>query len=61
MGWISKTQQERDHNGRRNDCGACGQEGTDGNPLVLTDTGSRVHESHTTDPVSGLYGARQTG
>ncbi|MBE1580401.1 hypothetical protein ACFORH_43450 [Amycolatopsis roodepoortensis] len=60
MTWISTRQQDRDHNGQRNDCGACGHEGTAEDPLVLTDTGSRVHNSHITDPGSGLYGARQT-
>lgn len=59
MGWISKSQQDRDHKGLRNVCGACGHEGTGHDPLCTTDTGSRVHTSHTSDPRSGLFGKRQ--
>lgn len=59
MGWISKSQQERDHNGQRNRCAACGHEGKRTDPLTKDDSGSRVHTSHTTDPRSGLYGRQQ--
>lgn len=59
MGWISRQQQERDHNGLRNVCCTCGHDARPDDPLVLTDTGMRVHHSDTTDPDSGLYGRQQ--
>lgn len=59
MGWISGKQFNRDHNGLRNNCGACGHEGTDANPLKLDDEGDRVHESHFNEPNNGLYGKQQ--
>jgi hypothetical protein len=59
MGWISARQQERDHQGQRNICAACGHDGTTPDPLTVTDDGMRVHTSHTTDPRSGLYGHQQ--
>ena len=59
MGWISKSQQERDHKGLRNICAACGHAPTALNKLVKTTTGSRVHKSHITDPNSGFYGKGQ--
>jgi hypothetical protein len=58
MGWINSRQFERDHNGQRNICAACGHDGTNADPLVLDD-GYRVHTSHTTDVNSGLYGRQQ--
>lgn len=42
-GWISGTQFERDHNGLRNNCAACGHEGTASNPLTVDNGGMRVH------------------
>jgi hypothetical protein len=59
MGWINGSQFERDHAGLRNQCSACGHEGSPLNPLVLSDDGYRVHSSHTADPTSGLYNADQ--
>lgn len=58
-GWISRTQQDRDHAGLRNVCAACGQPGTIGDPLSVADDGMRVHQSHTTDPDNGYHGRRQ--
>lgn len=58
-GWIHSRQQQRDHNGQRNICAACGHTGTGTDPLVLDDTGMRVHQQHTEDPTSGLYGHQQ--
>jgi hypothetical protein len=54
-GWISATQFERDHNGQRNICAACGHNGSKANPLVVDEDGSRIHTSHTTDQNSGYY------
>jgi alpha-D-ribose 1-methylphosphonate 5-phosphate C-P lyase len=59
MGWISGKQQERDHKGLRDNCSACGHKGSGRDRLVKDDHGSRVHESHTTDRGSGLFGRRQ--
>lgn len=59
MGWINSSQFERDHNGQRNTCSACGHDATAGKPLVLSDEGYRVHQAHTRDPHSGFYGAEQ--
>jgi hypothetical protein len=59
MGWISRGQQERDHNGQRDICVADGHPGTANNPLVKTKDGWRVHKSDTTDPASGFYGQEQ--
>lgn len=59
MGWISKSQQERDHKGLRNVCGACGHPGSAGNPLQLSKQGWRIHKSHFDDPRDGFYGERQ--
>lgn len=59
MGWINSEQFERDHNGLRNTCVACGHDGTEANPLVLDEEGSRVHLAHTRDRDSGFYGAEQ--
>lgn len=68
MGWISRSQQKRDHDGLRDVCSACGNKATAADPLVLTggdpsdpwsSAGSRVHRSHTTDRSSGFYGRRQ--
>ena len=57
---IHVRQQQRDHIGQRNICAACGHDGTTRDPLVLTDNGFRVHQSHTADPRDGLYGTAQT-
>jgi hypothetical protein len=59
MGWINNAQFERDHNGQRDTCAACGHDGTQARPLVLDDEGCRVHRDHTDDPASGMYGHRQ--
>lgn len=38
-------------------CQACGNTTTPQDPAVrLKDTGTRVHESHVTNPKSGLFG-----
>jgi hypothetical protein len=42
-------------------CQACGHETTQQDPAVKTADGTRVHESHTTNPSSGLYGDRKKG
>jgi hypothetical protein len=60
-GYISASQQARDHNGLRNICTACGHDGTPADPLVKSLDGSRIHRSHTTDPRSGFYGQAQKG
>jgi hypothetical protein len=59
MGWISGDQQKRDHRGLRNVCAADGRDGTAADPLGLSDTGSRIHKRHFTDPKSGLFGRQQ--
>jgi hypothetical protein len=59
MGWINSGQFERDHNGLRNTCSACGHDATATNPLVLSADGSRIHQAHTRDNASGFYGAEQ--
>lgn len=59
MRWINKAQQERDHAGLREVCGACGHSATSADPLTITKDGSRVHTRHVTDPRSGLYGQGQ--
>jgi hypothetical protein len=39
-------------------CQACGHPTTVEDPAVhVEDSGARIHESHTTDPKSGFYGA----
>jgi hypothetical protein len=58
-GWISAAQFERDHNGLRDHCAACGNPGRETDRLVVDNRGMRVHHSHTTDPASGLYGTQQ--
>jgi hypothetical protein len=60
MSWISRDQQERDHNGLREACCACGHDGTKSRPLGISKTGSRIHIDHFTNPRSGLYGQQQT-
>jgi hypothetical protein len=60
MSWISKSQQERDHQGLRNVCAADGRDGTQADPLGLTDTGSRIHDRHFNDPGNGWFGRRQS-
>lgn len=59
MSWISQKQQQRDHTGLRETCAACGHDATPQDPLAVSDTGSRVHARHLTDPDSGLHGAHQ--
>jgi hypothetical protein len=59
MAWISKEQQERDHKGLRDVCAADGRDGSTKDPLGLTDTGSRIHERHFTDPGNGWFGRKQ--
>jgi hypothetical protein len=59
MAWISKQQQERDHRGLRDVCAADGRKGSKDDPLGITDTGSRVHKRHFTEPKSGLRGHEQ--
>ena len=59
MHFIHVRQHQRDHQGQRNTCSACGHDGTSRDPLVLTNDGFRVHQSHTTDPRDGLYGKEQ--
>lgn len=49
-------------------CQACGRPARDGDPIVTVNNNhgpdwpatSRVHESHTTNPKSGFYGAEVT-
>jgi hypothetical protein len=52
---LSKQQVQRDIEGKRNDCAACGNPGTPGDPLVIAPDGFRVHTSHTADPADGYY------
>jgi hypothetical protein len=59
MGWISGEQQKRDHRGLRDVCAADGRKGTKGDPLALTDEGSRIHKRHFSDPKSGFKGRQQ--
>lgn len=59
MGWISGAQFERDRNGLRDTCAACGREATDADPLGLADDGFRVHGSHFDDPADGYFGGQQ--
>lgn len=59
MSWISNKQQQRDHSGQRDKCGACGHGATPAQPLALTNKGTRVHASHMTDRSSGLFGQQQ--
>lgn len=50
------TQEERDANGYGNSCAACGGPGTEEDPLLHGRTiGTKVHQSHLTDPESGLF------
>lgn len=42
-------------------CQACGNETSKNDKAVKTRDGYRVHESHTTNPSSGLYGDRKPG
>ncbi|MFD8545636.1 hypothetical protein [Streptomyces sp. NPDC059649] len=52
---ISTTQKERDRDGQRNICAACGHPGSDAADQLLVADGFRIHRSHTTDPCSGYY------
>jgi len=59
---VNDRQRARDADPRlRNACSACGHDGTDDDPLVLTRGGSRVHRSHTLDPDDGFYGEGSEG
>ncbi|MFE5037059.1 hypothetical protein [Streptomyces sp. NPDC056683] len=44
---------------KRKICQACGHQTTKADKSVKTTDGYNVHESHTTDPRSGLYGDRK--
>lgn len=59
MGWVSKRQQDRDHNGLRNVCAADGRPGTKADPLGKSTDGSRIHKSHLNTPGNGFYGQEQ--
>jgi hypothetical protein len=39
-------------------CRACGHPATPTDPVIEAD-GAQIHRSHTTDPRSGFYGAKQ--
>lgn len=52
---LNDAQAERDRRGITA-CAACGHEPTAADPLLVID-GYRIHQSHTTDPQSGFYGA----
>jgi hypothetical protein len=53
---LSEQQQVRDAAGLRDRCCACGHLPADGDPLVISSGGSRIHRSHFTDESSGFYG-----
>lgn len=53
---LSATQKQRDADGRRDTCCACGHDKTGTDPLVISEEGWRVHQSHYTDPATGFYG-----
>ena len=54
---VSPAQRERDRNGLRNVCAACGIDGTAIDPLVVdVGEGMRVCHSHFDDPGTGYYG-----
>jgi len=59
MGWISKSQQVRDHRGLRDVCAADGRKGSKADPLGLSDDGSRIHKRHFTENNSGYCGREQ--
>lgn len=59
MRFISAAQQKQDHKGLRDHCAADGHPATKADPLVLSTSGSRIHQSHTTDPRNGFYGQQQ--
>jgi hypothetical protein len=52
---LCDAQRERDLDGKRNICAACGHPGGPADPLVIAD-GYRVHRWHTTDPDDGFHG-----
>lgn len=58
MSKINPAQQQRDRNGQRTICAACGHPARDNDPLIVAD-GFRIHHSHTADPRSGFYRTRQ--
>lgn len=53
---LSERQQARDTAGLRDHCCACGHLPADGDPLVISGDGSRIHLSHFLDESSGFYG-----
>lgn len=53
---LSATQKQRDADGLRDICGACGHPKSETDPLVISEEGWRVHHSHYTDPATGFYG-----
>ena len=55
---LNDAQRQRDADGKRNICAACGHPGTPDDRLVVAGDGYRVHGSHTTDPADGYYGQR---
>ena len=59
MAYVSRAQKKRDRNGRSNQCVACGYGGTHRDPVILTNSGNRVHRSHTLDPNGVLFGRAQ--
>jgi len=59
VGYISNEQRIRDRSGKKNTCAACGYVATALNKLILSKSGLRIHQSHTTDPNSGFYGKAQ--
>jgi hypothetical protein len=52
---LNKQQVQRDIEGKRGECAACGNPFTPGDPMVIAPDGFRVHTSETTDPASGYY------
>lgn len=59
MAFVNRAQRKRDRSGNSNRCVACGYSGTSRNPVILCDSGDRVHLSHIYDPNSVLYGRVQ--
>lgn len=53
---VNARQRGRDRSGLHNVCAACGHTGSRRNPLTLSDSGSRICESHVLDPDSGFHG-----
>jgi hypothetical protein len=53
---LNDRQLDRDANGLRHACAACGNPETGENPLVISADGMRIHQGHFTDPASGFHG-----